>query len=274
MTVTFRPDGLYIASQDRPIAPPFPELTPAQELALLARILSREGYNDHLAGHITYRQPDGTFLVNPYGLVWGELQASDIMSMDEEGNLLGGKWTITPAIAVHLELHRTRQVTIALHNHPEYGTLWADIGRAPEVYDQTGAFTNAKVAVYSEYEGAVDQVSNARAVVDAMGDAEIALLAHHGVLIVGESVRQLYLPRHPSSGGANRPIASPRPAVACRWIQRWHGVTPNCSAATSSPACSRPWPGRNYAGTRGSCCDRGARVTLRSSRWFRRKEQY
>ena len=149
-----------------------------------------------MAGHITYRQPDGTFLVNPYGLVWGELQASDIMSMDEDGNLLGGKWTITPAIQVHLELHRARQVTIALHNHPEYGTLWADIGRAPEVYDQTGAFTNAKVAVYSEYEGAVDQVSNARAVVDAMGDAEIALLAHHGVLIVGESIRQLYLARH------------------------------------------------------------------------------
>lgn len=193
MTLTFKPDGLYIESQERPIAPAFPELTAAQELALLARILYREGYNDHLAGHITYRQPDGTFLVNPYGLVWGELQASDIMSMDGDGNLLGGKWTITPAILVHLELHRTRDVTVALHNHPEYGTLWADIGRAPEVYDQTGAFTNAKVAVYSEYEGAVDQVSNARAVVDAMDDADIALLAHHGVLIVGESIRQIYL---------------------------------------------------------------------------------
>ena len=43
MTMTFKPDGLYIASQDRPIAPPFPELTPAQELALLARILSARG---------------------------------------------------------------------------------------------------------------------------------------------------------------------------------------------------------------------------------------
>jgi L-fuculose-phosphate aldolase len=193
MTMTFKPDGLYIASQERPIAPAFPELTPAQELAVMARILYREGYNDHLAGHITYRQPDGTFLVNPYGLVWGELRGSDIMSMDGEGNLLGGKWTITPAIQVHLELHRTRDVAVALHNHPEYGTLWADIGRAPEVYDQTGALTNAKVAIYGEYEGAVDQVSNARAVVDAMGDADIALLAHHGVLIVGDNIRQLYL---------------------------------------------------------------------------------
>src|SRR6185312_11988316 len=106
--MTFKPDGLYIASHDRPIAPPFPELTPAQELAVMARILYREGYNDHLAGHITYRQPDGTFLVNPFGLVWGELRASDIMSMDGDGNQLDGKWTITPAIQVHLELHRVR----------------------------------------------------------------------------------------------------------------------------------------------------------------------
>ena len=47
----------------RQLAPPLPDLTPAQELALLARMLYREGYDDHLAGHITYKQPDGTFLV-------------------------------------------------------------------------------------------------------------------------------------------------------------------------------------------------------------------
>jgi ribulose-5-phosphate 4-epimerase/fuculose-1-phosphate aldolase len=193
MTTTASREGLYIASSDRPIAPAFPSLTPAQELALLARILYREGYNDHLAGHITYRQPDGTFLVNPFGLVWGELQASDVMRMDADGNLLDGKWTITAAIQVHLELHRVREVNVAIHNHPEFGTLWADIGRAPQVYDQTGAFYNGKVAVYSEYEGAVDQVYNARSVVEAMGDADVALLAHHGVLICGDTIPQAYL---------------------------------------------------------------------------------
>jgi L-ribulose-5-phosphate 4-epimerase len=32
-----------------------PELTRAQEIVLLARTLWREGYNDHLAGHINLR---------------------------------------------------------------------------------------------------------------------------------------------------------------------------------------------------------------------------
>ena len=43
-----------------------PELTPRQTLALLCRVLCREGYNDHIAGHITVRQDDGTYLANPW----------------------------------------------------------------------------------------------------------------------------------------------------------------------------------------------------------------
>ena len=40
---------------NNPMAPALPELSPRQEVALLARILYREGYDDHLAGHITLK---------------------------------------------------------------------------------------------------------------------------------------------------------------------------------------------------------------------------
>jgi ribulose-5-phosphate 4-epimerase/fuculose-1-phosphate aldolase len=43
-----------------------PELSPREELVLLARTLWREGYADHLAGHITYNLGDGTLLCNPW----------------------------------------------------------------------------------------------------------------------------------------------------------------------------------------------------------------
>ena len=123
-----------------PLAPPLPELSPAQELALLARMLHREGYDDHLAGHITYKQPDGTFLVNPFGLTWDELRASDVMRMDADGNTIDGPWTITPAITLHVELHKARHdVGVAVHNHPRWATIFADLQRTPEVYDQTSA---------------------------------------------------------------------------------------------------------------------------------------
>ena len=75
---------------------------------LLARTLWREGYDDHLAGHITSRQADGTLLVNPWGLTWDEVRASDVMRIDLDGNVLAGPWTVTPAITLHLELHKAR----------------------------------------------------------------------------------------------------------------------------------------------------------------------
>jgi ribulose-5-phosphate 4-epimerase/fuculose-1-phosphate aldolase len=176
------------------MAPALPALTPAGELALLCRMLHREGYDDHLAGHITYKQADGTFLVNPWGLTWDEVCARDVMRIDLDGKVLDGPWTVTPAITLHLELHRARHdVTVAVHNHPHWGTVYADLGRAPGVYDQTSAMVAGEVAVYADYEGAVDQTENARAAVEALGAASMALLQNHGVLIVAKDIEQAHL---------------------------------------------------------------------------------
>ena len=65
-----------------------PDLTPRQNAALLCRVLHREGYDDHIAGHITVRQADGTYLANPWELTWGELTGSDILRLDRESVLL------------------------------------------------------------------------------------------------------------------------------------------------------------------------------------------
>ena len=65
-----------------------PDLTPRDELVLLARTLWREGYDDHLAGHITIRQDDGTFLCNPWYLLWCELRPEHVIRIDIEGNVV------------------------------------------------------------------------------------------------------------------------------------------------------------------------------------------
>ena len=180
-----------------PIKPqPFPALdvTPQQELALLARMLHAEGYDDHLAGHITCRQPDGTFLVNPLGLSWDELGASDVATMDAEGNQIGGPWIISPAVQLHVVLHQHRpKAGVVIHNHPRWGTLWADSHRIPPIYDQTSAMYGGKIAIDTSYEGPVDQTANALDVVEAMGGADVALMVNHGVLVIGRDVREAYL---------------------------------------------------------------------------------
>lgn len=170
-----------------------PELSPQAELVVLARALFREGYDDHIAGHITYRQPDGSLLVNPWELAWDELTVGDVMRIDDEGNVLEGTWSVTPGVALQLEVHRSRpDVVVAVHNHSRWGTIWCDLHRAPPVYDQTAAAAAGPVPVYKDYRGPVDLTSEARAAVAVLGSAGMALLGNHGVLVVGASVSQAH----------------------------------------------------------------------------------
>lgn len=171
-----------------------PPLTPGQELVLLARTLWHEGYDDHLAGHITYKQPDGTFLTNPWLLLWDEFGPDDVVRIDSDGNVLEGRWPAAPGVHLHLALHRVRDdVVVSIHNHPRWVTVWANARRIPGVHDQTAALGGGRVVLVDEFEGTVAAEEAARAAVAAMGDADIALLAGHGVFIVGPDLPRAHL---------------------------------------------------------------------------------
>jgi ribulose-5-phosphate 4-epimerase/fuculose-1-phosphate aldolase len=167
-----------------------PELTAAQELVLLARALWREGYDDHLAGHITYRQDDGTLLCNPWLLLWEELRPEDVLVIDLDGRVVEGNWPVPLGIPLHLELHRQRHdVEVAVHSHPRYGTVWADLARIPGCFDQSSALGGGELVVVDEYDGPVNSPDSAARAVAAMGAAEMALLVNHGVFVTAGSIR-------------------------------------------------------------------------------------
>jgi len=75
-----------------------PALRPRAEIAILARALYREGWDDHNVGHITYRQPGEVLLTLPVERGWDEVRASNIVAMDADGNVIEGAGTITPPI--------------------------------------------------------------------------------------------------------------------------------------------------------------------------------
>jgi L-fuculose-phosphate aldolase len=171
-----------------------PELTPQAEIALLGRALYREGFDDHSAGHITYRQPDDTLLALPLELGWNEVKASDIIRMDLDGKKLEGRWSAPLAIGVHLEYHRVHpDCTVTVHQHPKFATIWSTAGRLPGVYDQRSAhLPDADYALYDDYDGLFEDEASCRRAVQAMGDARCVLLRNHGVMVVGDSIAQAY----------------------------------------------------------------------------------
>lgn len=171
-----------------------PRLTPAEEIVLLARGLWREGYRDHLAGHITYAFGDGTLLCNPWLLTWAEFGPEDVLRIDLEGNLLEGAWPVPLGIPLHLALHKARpDVKFALHNHSVFGTVWANLKEIPPMHDQSSSLGGGDLVLVDEYEGAVDSMEAATSAIRGVGNADIALLGGHGVLVLGSTARASYL---------------------------------------------------------------------------------
>lgn len=167
-----------------------PPVGPRQELVLLARTLMREGYDDHLAGHITVKQDDGTLLCNPWPLTWEEFGPDDVIRIDLDGNVVEGDWPAPLGIPLHLALHKVREdVIVSVHNHPLYGTVWADARRVPPVYDQSSGLGGGELVLVDEYMAAVNDMDAAMAAAMAIGSADLALLANHGVMVIAKSVR-------------------------------------------------------------------------------------
>lgn len=170
-----------------------PELDLRTQMAVLARTLWREGYDDHLAGHLTVRLDDDTLLCNPWFVLWCELRPEHMLRIDLDGNVLEGDLPAPPGIPLHLEFHRARPgVGCALHHHPRWGTTWANARRIPEIYDQSSALGGGTLTLVDEYAGPVDSPLNAADAVERMGSADCALLASHGVFVTGVNVRAVH----------------------------------------------------------------------------------
>lgn len=129
-------------------------------------------------------------MCNPWLLLWEELRAEDVLVIDLDGNLIEGDWPVPLGIPLHLELHRARHdVVVAVHSHPRFATVWADLGRIPPCYDQSSALGGGELVVVDEYDGPVNARDSAARAVASMGSADTALLANHGVFVTAGSIR-------------------------------------------------------------------------------------
>jgi ribulose-5-phosphate 4-epimerase/fuculose-1-phosphate aldolase len=168
------------------------ELNARQELACAFRILAAAGFSENLAGHITMSIP-GTdhLLINPWGLWWEEVTASDLCEIDSYGEVVDGPWDVTPAIHIHTELHRTRpDARVVVHNHPYYCTLLAGIGVLPEIIHQTGSMFDGDLGFVHEYNGEVDDAELGRELAERIGLRSVVVLANHGVIVTAPTIRE------------------------------------------------------------------------------------
>jgi ribulose-5-phosphate 4-epimerase/fuculose-1-phosphate aldolase len=172
----------------RAVPGPGIDLTAAQELAIALRHLDDVGWCENMTGHITVQHGD-TFLVNPWGLWWGEVCTSDLLTIDDAGTVLAGDWDVTPAVHLHTELHRKRaDATVVVHNHPPYATALAAIGELPELVHQNSSILADELVLVTDYDGEIDQPTLGAELADRIGDASVALLVSHGVIVTAPTI--------------------------------------------------------------------------------------
>lgn len=166
------------------------DLSDEQKMAIAFRHLAGIGFAENMAGHITW-QPDGRsdMYVNPWGLWWQELTASDICVVDEDARVVRGRWDVTPAIHIHTEIHRCRpDARVVIHNHPYYVSLIAALGVLPELVHQTGALFLDDMYLVEKYDGEIDTPWRAAELAQQIGSANLVILANHGVIATGHDL--------------------------------------------------------------------------------------
>ena len=109
----------------------------------------------------------------------------------EARNAINGAVAQGIAAAV-ADLDARDDVRVAMHNHPLYGTVWGDMREIPPAMDQSSSLGGGQLVLVDEYAGSVNSSEAAAKTVAALGDADLALLAGHGVFVLGSTVRAVH----------------------------------------------------------------------------------
>ncbi|KAK7428290.1 hypothetical protein QQZ08_005187 [Neonectria magnoliae] len=154
--------------------------------ALLGSLLYTEG----TSGHISVRDPvdPDTFWINPLGKHFGMLKASDMVQVNEQGQVIGGNKTAVNAAGfmIHSAIHRARpDIHAACHTHSPFGKAWSTFGKPLDIISQdTCNFWGTQV-VYEMFGGVVLEQDESEKIAQALGDkGRIATLQNHVQLLV------------------------------------------------------------------------------------------
>lgn len=228
--------GSAVPGRDRAAEYAAQEARLRRELAAVYRLIAHFKMTDLIYNHISVRLPgpEHRFLLNPFGLLYEEITASNLVIVDPHGRLVtDGPWKVNPAgFVIHSAIHSAREDALCvLHTHTRAGCAVAaqEHGLLP-VNQMSLEFYN-RVA-YHDYEGiALSNAEKQRLVAD-LGDKAVMILRNHGLLTVGATpgqafLRMFYLERSCEiqvdalAGGA--PIVVPPPEVCEHTARQYEG---------------------------------------------------
>jgi ribulose-5-phosphate 4-epimerase/fuculose-1-phosphate aldolase len=198
------------------------------DLAALYRLVALFGWDDMIYTHISARVPgpEHNFLINPYGVWFGEMTASALVKIDCEGNVLQETpYFINAAgFTIHSAVHMSREdAHFVMHLHTDQGAAVAAQKEGLLPLTQHSMIVLPKLS-YHDYEGiALNLDERERLVKDLGPDSTLMILRNHGTLALGQTAADcwtgmFYLERAcrmqvmALSAGRENVLLSPAPA--------------------------------------------------------------
>jgi ribulose-5-phosphate 4-epimerase/fuculose-1-phosphate aldolase len=182
------------------------------ELAAAYRLTAMMGWTDMLGTHISCRVP-GThdqFLINPYGLLFEEMTASDLIKCGIEGGKLSeSPYEVNSAgFTIHSAIHMNCPGADAvMHCHTQYGVAVASQkdGLLPLTQMALTALSQVR---YHDFEGVAEDHNERERLVKDLGDGGMLILRNHGTLSVGTSIGEMFARMYRPTSCAAAPLSA------------------------------------------------------------------
>jgi ribulose-5-phosphate 4-epimerase/fuculose-1-phosphate aldolase len=164
------------------------------QLAAAYRIVDLLGWTELIYNHISLRVPGepGHFLINPFGLHYREVCASNLVKVDADGNTVGASdWPINPAgFTFHGAIHATlpdAHCVIHVHTTPTMAVCCLEEGLSFTNF--YAAQLHGKVA-YHDFEGITVHRDEGARILASAGGKPVLLLRNHGPVVIGNTLAQ------------------------------------------------------------------------------------
>jgi ribulose-5-phosphate 4-epimerase/fuculose-1-phosphate aldolase len=167
------------------------------QLAAAYRMIDHLGWSELIWTHTTVRVPGAEhhFLINPYGLGFHEVCASNLVKVDLHGNIIGDQnREINPAgFVIHSAIHMARtDVQCVMHTHTVAGMAVAALqsGLLPISMYALGYYERV---AYHDFEGPSLALDERQRLAANLGDKNVLILRNHGLLTCGQTVAQAFV---------------------------------------------------------------------------------
>jgi ribulose-5-phosphate 4-epimerase/fuculose-1-phosphate aldolase len=154
-------------------------------------------WTDLIYTHFSARVP-GTeeFLINPYGLMFDEITASNLVKIDWDGNIIDdplGMGVNEAGFVIHSCVHKARpEISCVIHTHTRAAVAVSAMKCGLLPISQHAMRIQGDIT-YHDYEGVALYLEEQERMASDLGkESKAMILRNHGVLALGETVREAF----------------------------------------------------------------------------------